>query len=1170
MKLCFTSMVRLFGLLTLLWIIPQGAQAQCSLTVQSSNNPLCALVPGGNITVSMANGLNYQLMPGNVNVSNGVFNNLYAGTYTITGIDGNNCTASTVHTLTDPPTIIFGPSTITMPTCNGISNGTITAGATGGTGTITYCLTPNVQPCNTTGYFTGLAAGGYTVTATDANVCIATTVAYLTQPTAVGIVSATFTPLLCNGNSNGTILATANGGTGPLTYTIAPLGPQTNTTGMFNALNAQTYTVMVTDANNCSSATIVNMPQPNLLTFTGATSTPPTCNGWNNGQISVIATGGTASTTYTISPSGPQNNTTGNFTNLTAQCYTVTVTDVNACTSTTAVCLTQPPAMVTTISNVTTTVCGQPYSGSIVSQASGGVPPYSFAIFPNIGLPTTLGTFINLASTNYTINVTDANGCTTTVTAFVASTPSPQMPLSNFVNPSCPGVCNGSMTYNAVNGVPPYTFTINPNIPFSGGVVNNICNGIYTMTVMDANGCTAFMTHNFNGQSGLGFNNTVSAVSCGTNCTGSIVPQATGGTAPYTYAITGNQYNNLCVGNYTLTASDANACTNTTVIQLLTGTVNQTLYPNVSLTPGSITATPSGGTAPYQYSLNGSPFTTNNSFTYLCSGTYTLTVKDSYFGGCLKDTVVTLQAANTLPGVMFNSNIIQPACPLSQDGAIQVMPVPSGTYTYVWSNAATGPGISNLNADTFTVTITNAANACIELTYTLTATTVNCGNISGTVFYDSIPNCLQSILEPGIPGTMITANPGNHITFTDGLGNYSFPGLPYGTYTLTHANNVNAFATACGNNPSVSISNGQPNFVQHFGDTNTIFTDYQVWVTNPNCFMIAAPVKMKQIQYKLNNPTISSTGTVYAVFDSIQHFLSANPVPTAINGNVVSWNVSNINSNASAIMVYFSLPTTFTAANNVPFTVGINNLQYSDTNLLNNQINYTFPICNAYDPNDKTVAPKGIGPNGLITLDQSLLTYTVRFQNTGNAPAFNVVVVDTLSDNLDITTLNITEVSHNYQLEVVDNKILKWKFYNIMLPDSSTNFAGSIGYFIYQLRMKNGLQIGDQIKNKAYIYFDYNPAIITNETVNTIYQPSGVNNWNSGETVIYPNPTEDILYIDAEQVFTHYRLMDASLRIVKQAHFTATRQQKVDVQELSAGIYFLQVGEGKLKKVVVR
>ena len=893
-----------------------------------------------------------------------------------------------------------------------------------------------------------------------------------------------------------------------------------------------------------------------------------TCAGGANGQITVNMAN---AVNYQLMP-GNVNNTNGLFTGLSAGIYTLTGTDANACTASTAVTLTQAAPLSVNVFS-TSVNCGTLYTGTVGVSVSGGAPPYNYTIFPNIGGGTQPGNpffFTGLMATTYTITVADANGCSMTMGAVVTQIPSPQVQLSNFVNPSCVGVCNGSMNYTAINGTPPYTYTVIPSVPFGGGTFSNLCTGNYTVAVTDANGCTGFQSHAFIPQNTLLLNNTVTPISCGSNCTGSIVPQATGGTAPYTYSINGNQFNNLCVNNYTVTATDVNNCTQTSVIQLLTSTTNQFMYPNATVGTGSITALASGGTPPYQYSLNGGPFSTNNTFNYLCSGTYTLTVKDNYFGGCLKDTIVTVQAGNTLPGVTFNANVVQPSCNLSQNGSIQLIAVPAGSYTYMWNTNVTGPSLNNLNAGTYSVTITNAANQCIELTYPLTALGNNCGDVSGIVYYDSILNCTQDAIEHGIPGTMITANPGNHITFTDATGHYSFLGLPYGSYTLTHANNVNAYATYCGNNVAISISNATPSNNVHFGDSNTVFTDYQVWENSANCFFIANPTKVKVIRYKHNHPLYSSTGTVYAVFDSIQHFAMSNPTPTSVSGNVVSWNVSSITDNTGSISVYFTLPTGFTTQNSVPFQVGLNNLQYPDTNVLNNQISYTFPICNGYDPNDKSVAPKGIGSDGLITMDQSLLTYTIRFQNTGNAPAYNIVVVDTLSDKLDLSTLNIPDVSHNYQLEVIDNKILKWKFYNIMLPDSGTNYAASMGHIVYQLRLKNGVQLGDQIKNKAYIYFDYNPAIITNETVNTLYMPSGVSNTLENNAVIYPNPTEDMLYIDAEQVFTRYRLMDASLRIVKQDHFTATRQRKVDVHELTAGIYFLQVGEGKLKKVVVR
>ena len=556
----------------------------------------------------------------------------------------------------------------------------------------------------------------------------------------------------------------------------------------------------------------------------------------------------------------------------------------------------------------------------------------------------------------------------------------------------------------------------------------------------------------------------------------------------------------------------------------------------------------------------------------LCSGTYTLTIKDSYGAGCLKDTIFTIQAATSFPGGTVTPYIVNPTCSLSNNGMISLVITPPNNYTYQWNTNQTTSYLNNIMAGNYSVQILNATNECVELSIPVNSVGTNCGNISGNVYYDSTLNCIQEPYEDIILGTMLVANPGNHITFTDASGNYAYNQLPYGTYTISHQNNINAFQTHCGNNISATLSAANPNQVVDFGDSLKLDFDYSLFLNNMWCFAIPNPVKVRNIYYYHNNPGYPSTGEVYAVFDSINHYVSSTPTHTSISGDTVFWNVNNITSNAQWIQVNFTFPTTYTTANTFPFTIGLSNLQYPDTNQLNNQINYTIPFCNSYDPNDKHVAPKGEGPNGNILASDLLLTYNINFQNTGNAPAYNIVIEDTLSDKLDITTFNVLQTSHPYQLEVVNNQIIKWKFYNIMLPDSTTNEPASHGYIHYQIRQKNGNQLGDVIKNKAYIYFDYNPPIITNETINTIYQPTGVKNTTAlrNQVVIYPNPASSEVFIDAEREFTQYTIYNQQMSIIESKSFPSTKTKKLNIAALSNGIYFIKTNNGEMNKLVVQ
>lgn len=773
------------------------------------------------------------------------------------------------------------------------------------------------------------------------------------------------------------------------------------------------------------------------------------------------------------------------------------------------------------------------------------------------------------------------NACTANTTAFLIGPNAPVPAVSNITNVTCNGLCNGSAVVNATGGIPPITYAITaPGIinPATGVIPSVLCAGIYTTTATDANGCIGTSVFTITEPLLLSLNINSVSPNCNGTCDGSITPAAFGGTAPFVYTITGNNYNNLCSGNYTVTVVDANNCQSATIVNLVAGGYNNSIDPAAITGAGSITSTPAGGTAPYEFSLNGAAFTANNSFNMLCAGTYTLTIKDSYGAGCLKDTIVSvLNTANTFPGGSIVPFLVNPTCQLTTDGMVTLMISPVNNYQYQWSNGGNSYFINNLPANTYSVTITNPAGECVQNVYTLTAIGNNCGNITGKIYYDSIQNCVKEIVENGIPNTMLIANPGNHITFTDASGNYAYHGLPYGNYNVTHQNNLVAFNTNCGNNTAVTINNAVPNQVANFGDTSSLQIDYSISISAPWCFVVANPIKALFIDYYHSNPNMqyaNSAGTVYAVLDSISHFQMANPAPSSIAGDTLFWNVNNIGFFNQAILVNFVFPNNYTAANTFPLKVGIKNIQYSDTILLNNIQNMTIPFCNAYDPNNKIVTPKGEGPAGNIDINDAntkLLTYYINFQNTGNAPAYNIVIEDTLSEKLDLSTFKVLSTSHPYQLEVINNEVIKWKFYNIMLPDSNANEPESHGQIIYQIMQKNTNIVGDEITNTAYIYFDYNPAIITNQTLNTLFMPSSVKDIQTDTKItIYPNPASDVVYIESAKEFSEVIVYDLQMKKVSTRTASMSKKSELNIKDLKEGIYFIKTNNGQIRKLIIQ
>lgn len=475
-----------------------------AMTASSSATPILCNGGVSTITASNTNGVapvQYQLNAGGFGASATFTNNL-AGTYTITAKDATNATASTVITITQPNALVYNAASLTHPACNG-GNGSASITASGGTGTKTYSISPLGPQTNTTGNFTGLSAQTYTVNVTDANNCSATTTISISQPAAVVFNPASLSHPACNGG-NGSAIVTASGGTGTKTYSITPLGPQTNTTGSFTGLSPQAYTVSVSDANNCTATTSFTITQPPLLGYNTASVTNATCNG-GTGSVSITAFGGTGTITYSISPAGPQTNTTGNFTALAAQMYTITAQDANNCSLNTTVSIGQPAPLVVTASNVSGCQ-GNPIA--LTGSPAGG----TFSVSnPYLG-----------PSTTYTYTYTDGNGCSATsapaaISAAPVSANMIVMPSStsfcqtidqsgniNYANANCEliatvnagGLGTTNVCVNFLPGTPtwngqPYAnrvYSITPSIQPTGTA--NVCL-YYTSTDINAAGITS-------------------------------------------------------------------------------------------------------------------------------------------------------------------------------------------------------------------------------------------------------------------------------------------------------------------------------------------------------------------------------------------------------------------------------------------------------------------------------------------------------------------------------------------------------------------------------------------------------------------------------------------------------------------------------------------------------
>lgn len=223
-----------------------------------------------------------------------------------------------------------------------------------------------------------------------------------------------------------------------------------------------------------------------------------------------------------------------------------------------------------------------------------------------------------------------------------------------------------------------------------------------------------------------------------------------------------------------------------------------------------------------------------------------------------------------------------------------------------------------------------------------------------------------------------------------------------------------------------------------------------------------------------------------------------------------------------------------------------------EQDLLFNNASFVATVLNSYDPNDKQCQlPTFIQPDV-----QENLQFTVRFQNDGNYPALNVVVRDTISTNLDLSTFRFIGSKHpvSYSIDAVSREVV-FRFSGIQLLPSVDSLEGSQGYFTYEIKELPNLSLNSEITNTAYIYFDFNPAIITNTTLN-INGYVGLFTQTKGLIELYPNPSNGIIQITGVE---HGQLRMLSLTGQLVCEKTYEKGEMIDLSSLNAGMYFLQM-----------
>lgn len=640
------------------------------------------------------------LAPYNYLWSNGstdsMLTGLPAGTYTVSVVDANFCIGEDSVTITQPNSLPMALPTGNHPSVPGYSDGSLYVSATGGTPGYGYLWYNGTSSQNQ-----GLqSAGTYCVTVSDARGCTDSACVTLVDPPCNMVLTPALTHVACYSESNGAMTTGISAGYPPFNFAWS----NGSTDSIITNLVAGPYSVTITDEGGCTATLLDTIVEPELIT--GSVSiTHASCDSANGGAT-VVASGGVQPYSY-LWPNGADSSTVFN---LIGGTYTMTVTDTNGCQDGIIVAIntTESPNVVTTSINATCAID----NGEIITGVSDGTLPYTYNWSNGTNLPNVTG----LAAGDYTITVSDANGCMDVDTVTITDATAPQVTV--LANDAACNLNNGNITLAVLSGIMPYTY--NWSTGSFAATVSGLSGGSYIYSVTDAVGCLVTDTVIIGTPTPPTVTTTNQPASaCGAN-DGSATATPTG-TAPLSLQwSSGNMgFNtfNLAPGIYTVTVTDGNGCTATsaTTVVALGGPIAPSGFNDLDCyggTNGVATVTPALGTAPYavEWSTGG----TTNTIIGLVSATYTVTVTDA--NNCTASSSVFVPQPDSLAVAI---NVTGATQGNTNGNAIANVSGGTAPYTYEWESGNANPVELALGMGDYTMTVTDAMGCVAETDFTI-------------------------------------------------------------------------------------------------------------------------------------------------------------------------------------------------------------------------------------------------------------------------------------------------------------------------------------------------------------------------------------------------------------------------------------------------------------------
>ncbi len=657
-----------------------------------------------------------------------------AGDYELTVTDANTASKTLKVTINQPPLFSLEIDSVLNPTCYELNNGVIKTRVRGGT-------TPYMFAWNTgatTQDLKGLTSGNYKITVKDARGCTLSDSVRLTKPEPLEVALLHVGHIKCHGERKGDVNISVRGGTPPYEYNWNHGSKEEDLTDVM----AGNYTVKVVDANQCvqTISATVNEPPAMLASFGSVQNVP--CKGESKGTITTSVTGGTPPYTYEWNTG----DTLAAIQDLVAGQYSVAITDSNGCVSNLSTEITEPTALTGRIVNVNDIDCHGAEEGAINIDVRGGTLPYRFDW--NNG--STDQNQSSIPAGDYSVKVTDAQGCELSLEATINEPPSLLASVARVEHINCFGNTAGSIDAAVTGGVEPYTYS------WSNGATTqdllNVAAGSYTLKVIDGNGCTGITSAEIEEPLPLIVETaSINNNRCSGDEQGSITMSVKGGKEPYAYkwsnGATSRDIHNLLAGTYDLTVTDANGCVQTTQ-----AVVNEPpeLYTNIDAvnhitcngqSNGSVLISVSEGTAPYSYQWSNGH--TGQDLLGVPAGSYSVIVKEG--NGCESQ----LEATITEPTPFISElvSVTHNECYGDENGSITIS-ADGGTppYSFRWNNGASKQNLTDIPAGDYSALVSDA-NGCNRTI----KTTVNepprlvlkvdsarnvkcCGDTSGAIF----------------------------------------------------------------------------------------------------------------------------------------------------------------------------------------------------------------------------------------------------------------------------------------------------------------------------------------------------------------------------------------------------------------------------------------------------